>query len=603
MIRIKALNEEGESDSEEDETHIDTKEALEEKALSLYNEALQCLRENKLKEAEDIFLELLESSFLSEVVRPSDSKGLNQPPVLLKYSCLKNLGSVLVKQNDLERALDYYKQALDLDDTDVTVWFKVGTVALKVLNYELACVAFQEGLRCSPNHWPCLDQLITVLYVLNDYIGCLHYIARGLKADPDFLKGIAFREKIINEQPTIVRDYNLFFPNDSSAKEWKSCKTPEDLKDEVNAVIEEALELRELRRKAYREISERKRPIIYAPVPLSSSSPSWISLGRTILSIYRFISSSSDPTVAFSCMISFSSAEHPSNSPLAKSVSEDKCVNGGDQKTEECSVDDNRDCHMLLQDEEMSELSDGEKPMDQDEGPSDLPNAVQPTAGKRGPKRRRSPSFVEEWMWAGKRRSARVRSTARRETERDEPSLREALRRLIPSSLMSDNVNTEENQLKSKHVKENFLHLIDDSMDTMDIYKLFEGQDEGETETEDKAASGGNDENGKGNGKDNIEDNYFDTQKEKDDIKKFVENCRLDEGILPILRSYMIKLVNMEKLKWPQSLVTVQNFPHPDCCNPDEDPVWIFTSARISLLYAELFMRRYFEVRGSRSHT
>jgi hypothetical protein len=39
-------------------------------------------------------------------------------------------------------------------------------------------------------------------------------------------------------------------------------------------------------------------------------------------------------------------------------------------------------------------------------------------------------------MWGGKRRSARVRSTVKRETEKEDGNLQEALRRLVPPSLL-----------------------------------------------------------------------------------------------------------------------------------------------------------------------
>jgi hypothetical protein len=51
-------------------------------------------------------------------------------------------------------------------------------------------------------------------------------------------------------------------------------------------------------------------------------------------------------------------------------------------------------------------------------------------------RRRSSLSFLEQWMWGGKRRSARVRSTVKREAEREDGNLQEALRRLVPQSLL-----------------------------------------------------------------------------------------------------------------------------------------------------------------------
>ena len=93
-------------------------------------------------------------------------------------------------------------QAVNVDSTDVTIWYKLGLVALKLKNFPLAkhaftqvnkiffsiCMFFKlldfldlfsyifaklyfQGLECSVNHWPCLDKAITVLYVLYNYEG------------------------------------------------------------------------------------------------------------------------------------------------------------------------------------------------------------------------------------------------------------------------------------------------------------------------------------------------------------------------------------------------------------------------------------------------
>lgn len=60
-------------------------------------------------------------------------------------------------------------QAVMLDSTDVNMWYKIGQVALRLVRIPLARHAFEEGLNCNPDHWPCLDNLITVLYTLSDY--------------------------------------------------------------------------------------------------------------------------------------------------------------------------------------------------------------------------------------------------------------------------------------------------------------------------------------------------------------------------------------------------------------------------------------------------
>lgn len=64
-----------------------------------------------------------------------------------------------------------------LDSTDVNLWYKIGHVALRLIRVPLARHAFEEGLRCNPDHWPCLDNLITVLYTLSDYTSELDFVA------------------------------------------------------------------------------------------------------------------------------------------------------------------------------------------------------------------------------------------------------------------------------------------------------------------------------------------------------------------------------------------------------------------------------------------
>lgn len=66
-----------------------------------------------------------------------------------------------------------FVQAVMLDSTDVNMWYKLGQVALRRVSIPLARHAFEVGLRCNPDHWPCLDSLITVLYTLSDY-SCMY---------------------------------------------------------------------------------------------------------------------------------------------------------------------------------------------------------------------------------------------------------------------------------------------------------------------------------------------------------------------------------------------------------------------------------------------
>lgn len=46
------------------------------------------------------------------------------------------------------------------------------------LNINFCVFCFFQGLLYSPNHWLCLDQLITVLYVVGDYTGVQNLCVR-----------------------------------------------------------------------------------------------------------------------------------------------------------------------------------------------------------------------------------------------------------------------------------------------------------------------------------------------------------------------------------------------------------------------------------------
>lgn len=79
--------------------------------------------------------------------KTADEKlSLVQQSVLLKYLSLKNVASINERRGDVKRSLEYYLQvreclrrfvtilkALELDDTDVVMWYHCGSLAL-VLN-------------------------------------------------------------------------------------------------------------------------------------------------------------------------------------------------------------------------------------------------------------------------------------------------------------------------------------------------------------------------------------------------------------------------------------------------------------------------------------
>ncbi|KAG1699633.1 Calcineurin-binding protein cabin-1 [Nymphon striatum] len=267
MIRITALNEEpsGNSSGSQD-LELITKEAQEEEALELYNKALELQRIETFDEAESLFMTLLDTELLSRATPSDDLQELLQPSLRMKYSTFKNLASIYLHRNENSKAMKYLLEAAEIDDSDVSLWFKVGTVAMKIVNYPLARLAFEEGLRCNENHWPCLDNLITILYVLNDYASCLNNIAKGLKRENGFLKGLAFRDAIFKEHAGLKLDIHQFFSD---------CDIL-DLKEEYDSeigqkLIDDALEMRQKKRDRSKPSP---RPVLTLQQPLKSHTGS-----------------------------------------------------------------------------------------------------------------------------------------------------------------------------------------------------------------------------------------------------------------------------------------------------------------------------------------
>lgn len=178
-------------------------------ALTEYNRALELLRDDKTKSAMTVFQDLLETELLDSVEKPETPDGRARPLLSLKYSCYKNIAMIQAKLENFVEAIDNYCAAACLDDSDVTLWLKIGCLAMKTLNLELACNAFKQGLKCNPNHWPSLDNLITCLYAVPDYMNCLLYISIALEQDPSYVKGLAFRSNIFKSIPDFEEYYKV----------------------------------------------------------------------------------------------------------------------------------------------------------------------------------------------------------------------------------------------------------------------------------------------------------------------------------------------------------------------------------------------------------
>ena len=68
--------------------------------------------------------------------------------------------------------------------------------------------ALEQGLRACSNHWPSIDNLITVTFKLGDYLACLGYCAMAEEIDPKSEKIVLYKSKVYNEMPFLQEAYS-----------------------------------------------------------------------------------------------------------------------------------------------------------------------------------------------------------------------------------------------------------------------------------------------------------------------------------------------------------------------------------------------------------
>ncbi|KAM6155714.1 calcineurin-binding protein cabin-1 [Rhynchocyon petersi] len=306
LIRIAALN--ASSTVEDDhegnfKSHkTQTKEAQEAEAFALYHKALDLQKHDRFEESAKAYHELLEARLLREAVSSGDEKeGLKHPGLMLKYSTYKNLAQLAAQREDLDTAMEFYLEAVMLDSTDVNLWYKIGHVALRLVRVPLARHAFEEGLRCNPDHWPCLDNLITILYTLSDYTTCLYFICKALEKDCRYSKGLVLKEKIFEEQPCLRKDsLRMFLRCDMSIHDTSVSAA------EAQAIVDEALGLRRRRQAlTVREVVPDLK--LVQPIPFFT----WKCLGESLLAMYNHLTTCEPPRPSLGKRIDLSDYQDP----------------------------------------------------------------------------------------------------------------------------------------------------------------------------------------------------------------------------------------------------------------------------------------------------
>uniref|UniRef100_A0ABM5F2R0 Calcineurin-binding protein cabin-1 isoform X1 n=1 Tax=Pogona vitticeps TaxID=103695 RepID=A0ABM5F2R0_9SAUR len=290
MIRIAALNASSTVEDDHEGTFkshkTQTKEAQEAEAFALYHKALDLQKHDRFEDSARAYHELLETRLLREAVPSGDEReGLKHPGLMLKYSTYKNLAQLAAQRDSFETAMEFYLEAVMLDSTDVNLWYKIGRAALQLTRLPLARHAFEEGLTCNPDHWPCLDNLIMVLYTLSDYTTCLYYICKALERDCQYSRGLVLKEKIFEEQPCLRKDsLQMFLKGDMSIHKVSVSAA------ETRAILEE---VQELRRKRRALLVRKSEPDLKLTQPISVFT--WRCLGESLLATYQHLTTCEPP--------------------------------------------------------------------------------------------------------------------------------------------------------------------------------------------------------------------------------------------------------------------------------------------------------------------
>lgn len=514
MIKISVLNKESEEESRSEEEV--TREALEQIALQQYAKALELQRKGNLPDATQLLKDLLDTEVIDEVKKPAPGEKITGPLFNLKYLCYKNLASMLSNVGEVEAAIDAYCAATELDDTDVTLWHRLGLLCLRVQRYEMALQVYQRGAEQNPKHWPCLDKIVTLLFALDYKEECISTIYDALQLDPGYQRGIVYRKYIYTTYPHIRH----FMEYRNPFYKWN--ENDDDMIDEgiAEKLLKEAQDIKEIFL-----LQQKAQQLGYVLPVLKLNRPitnlTWEAVGESLIHMHKHMEKHA---YSHACPIeiiyekqehvvemqevneNIKETEHKGTSPEENQIEIDK-IN-------EIIIDENNDASDKTITEEKNEI-DGE-PLVQTMSTELVTEPMAenaPEPKKRSAARRRGSalSFLEQWEWCTKRRSGR-KKTANRQ---DDGNIYETLRRMVPAHLAPDAVHKEDKDANITIA--------------------------GFNPAEEKGDSFKNDQ-------------YFGTDSEEKEVKQFITKyTETKKDIIDILHDYLWVL-SQKTVKWPETL-------------------------------------------------
>nr|XP_021191006.2 calcineurin-binding protein cabin-1 [Helicoverpa armigera] len=564
MIRISALNEESEEESGSEEEV--TREASEQIAFQQYTKALELQRKGNLKDATQLLRDLLDTELLHEVQKPAPGEKVPGPLFNLKYLSYKNLATMLSVSEEVDAAIEAYCAASELDDTDVTLWHRLGQLCMRAKRYEMALRAFQHGAECNPRHWPCLDKIITLLLGLDYKEECISTIYEALQLDPGYLRGLAYRKHIYTVYP-YIKDFMEYL---NPIYKWDE-KEDDPFDDEkALKLLKEAEDIHEI----YLE-QQKAEQFKYVLPDLKLVKPvtnlNWKSVGDSLVHMHHYMA---EYYYSHACKLEMVYQKVDKDETM-EVCEEPKESEPEENKIEEAVTDTEKNPENVSENEN-NDLSDKDKAATDtekvDAAESDVEMAPEapetPTDSKipkKTPVRRRGSalSFLRMWEWC-KRKSGRKKTTGKQDQDNN---IYETLRKMVPIYLVPEMVEKKENQARET------------SPDITNLDKLFEEKEKPEEVKE-----------------------YFGSEDEQKDVKNFInkytENKR---DIIDILKDYLIILAGKWREKWPEGLPDVfvdankcylTHIDIPSCTSDNDEDLLHYTN--VNLLVEEFTVNEKF---------
>ncbi|KAG0178422.1 Calcineurin-binding protein cabin-1 [Apophysomyces sp. BC1034] len=218
-----------------------------ERLVEKYQQTLKLHQKGRLSEAKTKYEEIADTDLVKNGTKTEhlQTRSIHITTLsMLRFLVFKNYASILEDEYEMsemknadvaKEALQYYLQALKIDPTEYSLWYRAGRIAQTLGNNRFARHAFQTGLfmdasqgqsaestttyhtqvnweqkmenflkcgRINPIQWQCMEGLCNVLFDIGDFNICHFYVELGLRHFPDWVLGKKLKHDM--EIPTLA---------------------------------------------------------------------------------------------------------------------------------------------------------------------------------------------------------------------------------------------------------------------------------------------------------------------------------------------------------------------------------------------------------------